>query len=144
MIIPPRIIISPYHMTISPYHMIISPCHMIISPYHMIISPYHIIKLPYHTIKSLDHVIKSNPMDIMHPFGPLLGLRGDWLGKHLAPSPKSTHKITKKTHKIRKKKVHVKDEGKSSSEKLHRVAGYLFYVRDPPETSVKILVPKNI
>ena len=29
----------------------------------------------------------------------------------------------------------MKDEGKSSSEKLRRVAGYLFYRRDPPKTS---------
>ena len=76
---------------------------MIISPYYMIISPYHIIKLPNDTIKSLGHMIKSNPTDTSRLFKPLPGLRGARLGKHLAPSSKSTHKITKKTPKVGKK-----------------------------------------
>ena len=108
---PYHMVISSYHMIISPYYMIISPYYMIISPYYMIISPYHIIKSPYHiiksphdTIKSLGHMIKSNPTDTSRLFKRLPGLRGARLGKHLAPSSKSTHKITKKTPKVRKKK----------------------------------------
>ena len=43
--------------------------------------------------------------------------------------------MSPKSIEIGRKRVHVKDDGKSSSEKLRRVAGYLFYVRDPQKTS---------
>ena len=132
---PYHVIISPYYMIISPYHMTISQYYMSISPYYMIISPYHIIKSPYDTIKSLGHMIKSNPTDTSRLFKRLPGLRGARLHKHLAQSSKSTHKITKKTPKVRKKKSPHKGLGESSSEKLRRVTGYLFYRRDPQKTS---------
>ena len=60
-----------------------------------------------------------------------------------AESPESAHKITQTHLKSGRKRVHVKDDGKSSSEKLRRVTGYLFYVRDPPETSLKFIFPRN-
>ena len=41
-----------------------------------------------------------------------------------------------------RKRVHVKDEGKSSSGKLRRVAAYLFYSTDPPETSLEGFFPE--
>ena len=124
-------------MIISPYHVTISPCRSIISPYHTFISPYH-------TIIVLDHMIISNPTDTRRLFKPLPGLHGPPMGTYLAPSPESTHKITKKTPRIIKKMSPVKDDRKSSSEKLRRVAGYLFYTRGPPDTSLKVTVSMKL
>ena len=45
--------------------------------------------------------------------------------------------MSPKSIEIGRKRVHVKDDGKSSSEKLRRVAGYLFYVRDPQKKPLK-------
>ena len=64
---------------------------------------------------------------------------------HIWPKLRNRHiKSSRKHIKSERKRGNVKDEGKSSSEKLRRVTHYLFYIRDPPETFLKFILHKNI
>ena len=60
------------------------------------------------------------------------------------PDTESALKIAPENIKLQAKRVHVKEGGKSSYQKLRKVMSFLFYGTDNSETSFKIHFPAKL
>ena len=89
-------------------------------------------------LRSVPNSVRMNPTGTRGLFKHSWGTGGAPWAQNW-PKLRNRHiKSSRKHIKSGRKRVHVKDEGKSSSEKLRRVTYYLFYRTDPPETSLKL------
>ncbi len=101
----------------------------------------------YNTEILLKH---RNPVTIQKSFYYTEGLGPARLGPGPGPGPAPgpawarAQKTLEKNIKSLRKQVCIKDDRKSSSEKLRRVVYYLFYIRDPPNTYFKLFLSKKM